>query len=248
MKSSLSVRRVVGVMLLVAAVGACASAATTVRRQQPGRHAVGSRDAAAGADRADDPGGDVGRRGQRLRRQRGRRRHGDRRRARRGLRGYIECLAAGGAAGRYAYDIELRTGLVVDWSLESTRRRSQRAQRRLLAPLPRRPDEPVRSGQPAGRRPRRTPRDSIAACVDPISPEAAANLPAAITVGTTGETTSVGELQLDPAALDPESLGSSPADTTRSARASPRWAPNGGRSVDPFTLSQRARSVGAIVV
>ena len=64
--------------------------------------------------------------------------------------------------------------------------------------------------------------DSIAACIEPISPEAAANLPAEVTIGTTGETTTIGELQLDPAALDPESLGAEPGGhRRRSARASP---------------------------
>ena len=55
--------------------------------------------------------------------------------------------------------------------------------------------------------------DSIAACIDPISPQAAANVPEEVTIGTADETTSVGELQLDPAALDPETLGASPEDT-----------------------------------
>ena len=50
--------------------------------------------------------------------------------------GYIECLAAGGASGRYAYDIELRTGLVVEWivdDVDPATPRSRRPQRRLLA-------------------------------------------------------------------------------------------------------------------
>jgi hypothetical protein len=51
---------------------------------------------------------------------------------------------------------------------------------------------------------------SIAACIEPISPQAAANLPAEVTIGTTGETTTIGELQLDPAALDPDMLAANP--------------------------------------
>ena len=38
------------------------------------------------------------------------------------------------------------------------------------------------------------------------------NLPEAISVGTAGEAPSVGELQLEPGALDPEALGADPAD------------------------------------
>jgi hypothetical protein len=126
---------------------------------------------------------------------------------------YIRCLAAGGAAGRYAYDVELRTGLAVDWSLDidPTVDRdvlSATCSRRYLGDLTRRyqTDNPPPDDLAARQ------RASIAACVAAVSPQAAANLPDAIAVGTAGEAPSVGELQLDPGALDPEALGADPAD------------------------------------
>ena len=127
--------------------------------------------------------------------------------------GYIECLAAGGGAGRYAYDVELRTGLAVDWSLDvdpSVDRDvlSAACSRRFLDDLTRRfqTDNPPPDDLAARQ------RASIVSCVAAVSPEAADNLPEAISVGTAGEVASVGELQLDPAALDPEALGADPAD------------------------------------
>jgi hypothetical protein len=127
--------------------------------------------------------------------------------------GYIACLADGGAAGRYAYDVELRTGLAVDWSPEagpSVDRDvlSAACSRRYLGDLTRRfhNDSPPPDDLAARQ------RASIAACVAAVSPEAAANLPEAISVGTSGDAASVGELQLDPGALDPEALGADPAD------------------------------------
>jgi hypothetical protein len=128
---------------------------------------------------------------------------------------YVACLVEGGGAGRYAFDIELRTGLTVEWAEDDGSADVDRnvlsasCSRRHLGDLTRRFD---RANPPAddldGRR-----SDSIAACIEPISPQAAANLPAEVTIGTTGETTTIGELQLDPAALDPVTLGSSPEDT-----------------------------------
>ncbi len=128
---------------------------------------------------------------------------------------HVTCLVDGGGTGRYAYDIELRTGLTVEWAEDDGSADVDRnvlsasCSRRHLGDLTNRFD---RVNPPAddldGRR-----SASIAACIEPISPTAAANLPAEVTIGTTGETTTIGELQLDPAALDPESLGSSPEDT-----------------------------------
>ena len=129
---------------------------------------------------------------------------------------YVDCLVEGGAVGRYAYGIELHTGLVVEWvevgeSPPDVERNvlSAGCSRRHLGDLTSRFE---RANPPDDNLDERR-SDSIAACIEPISPEAAANLPAEVTIGTTGETTTIGELQLDPAALDPESLGSSPADT-----------------------------------
>jgi hypothetical protein len=125
---------------------------------------------------------------------------------------YIDCLAAGGGSGRYAYDIELRTGLVVEWSDDTPDdvdrdALSAACSARYLGDLTRRFDRANPVEDLAGRQ-----RASIAECVTAVSPEAAANLPASISVGTAGEASSLTELQLDPAALDPETLGADPAD------------------------------------
>jgi hypothetical protein len=128
---------------------------------------------------------------------------------------YVACLVEGGGSGRYAYAIELQSGLVVEWAEDGGSADVDRnvlsagCSRRHLGDLTRLFGRANPPGDDLdGRR-----SASIAACIEPISPQAAANLPAEVTIGTTGETTTVGELQLDPAALDPESLGSSPEDT-----------------------------------
>jgi len=127
---------------------------------------------------------------------------------------YVVCLVEGGGAGRYAYDIELRTGLVVEWVDDGE---SPDVDRNLLsASCSRSHLGDLTSwfdrANPPGDDLDARRSDSIAACIEPISPRAAANLPAEVTIGTTGETTTLGELQLDPASLDPESLGQSPED------------------------------------
>jgi hypothetical protein len=128
---------------------------------------------------------------------------------------YVACLVAGGGSGRYSYDIELQTGLTLEWAEDNS---SAGFDRNVLsASCSRRHLGDLTNGFDRANPP---PDDldarrsaSIAACIEPISPTAAANLPAEVTVGTTGETTTIGELQLDPAALDPATLGSSPEDT-----------------------------------
>jgi hypothetical protein len=132
---------------------------------------------------------------------------------------YIECLAEGGGSGRYAHDIELRTGLVVEWNVDDVDGGDAGAvdrdvlgascSRRYLGDLTRRfelanpPADDLADRQ----------RASIAKCIQAVSPEAAANLPAEISVGTAGDASSLSELQLDPAALDPASLGADADDT-----------------------------------
>ncbi len=125
-------------------------------------------------------------------------------------RRYVECLADGGGVGRYAYDIDLRTGLVIDWIVDEDDPAaidrdvlSASCSRRHLGDLTRRFEQQNPAPDDLAAR----QRASIVTCVEAVSPEAAANLPAAISVGTAGEASSLGELQLDPAALDPESLG-----------------------------------------
>jgi hypothetical protein len=121
--------------------------------------------------------------------------------------GFLACLADGGGVGRYAYDVELRTGLALDWSVEDDgvdrALLDTSCSRRYLGGLARRfeADNPPPDDL-AGRQ-----RANLAACIERVSPTAAANLPAQIAVGTAGEASSLGELQLDPSSLDPESLG-----------------------------------------
>jgi hypothetical protein len=128
---------------------------------------------------------------------------------------YIDCLAAGGGAGRYAYDVELRTGLAVEWATGADGDGDldrdvlgASCSRQYLGGLTRRFD--LANPPPDDLADRQ--RASIASCIEPVSPEAAANLPAEIAIGTAGEASSVGELQLDPAALDPATLGADEAD------------------------------------
>ena len=107
------------------------------------------------------------------------------------------------------------SGLVVEWAEDDG---SSDVDRNVLSAScsrasARRPDAAVRPCQPAGDDLDGRRSDSIAACIEPMSPQAAANLPAEVTIGTAGETTTIGELQLDPAALDPETLGASPENT-----------------------------------
>ena len=129
---------------------------------------------------------------------------------------YVGCLADGGGAGRYAYDIELRTGLVVEWTITEDDPTdldrnvlSATCSARYLGTL----TSDFERANPAAEDLDSRRSDSIAACIEPISPEAAANVPAEVTIGTADGTTNIGELQLDPASLDPETLGASPEDT-----------------------------------
>jgi hypothetical protein len=128
---------------------------------------------------------------------------------------HVACLVEGGGSGRYAFDIELQTGLTVEWAEDDGTADVDRnvlaasCSRRHLGDLTRRFE---RANPPADDLDSRRSA-SIAACIEPISPQAAANLPAEVTIGTAGEVTTIGEMQLDPAALDPESLESSPEAT-----------------------------------
>jgi hypothetical protein len=127
---------------------------------------------------------------------------------------YVECLAGGGGSGRYAFDVELRTGLVVDWNVDDEPAALDRdvlsadCSRRFLGDLTRR----FESGEPVPDDLAARQHTSIAACVEAVSPTAAANLPAQISVGTGGEAVSLSELQIDPVTLDPATLGSNPDD------------------------------------
>ena len=128
---------------------------------------------------------------------------------------YVECLTSGGGVGRYAYDIDLRTGLVVEWIVDEDDPAAidrdvlgASCSRRHLGDLTRRFEQQNPAPDDLAAR----QRQSIVTCVQAVSPQAAANLPAAISVGTAGDASSLSELQLDPAALDPESLGADAED------------------------------------
>lgn len=127
--------------------------------------------------------------------------------------GYVGCLGDGGGSGRYAYDVALRTGLAIDWAEEASGDVDRDVlaagcSERFLGDLARR----HRAAAPPAEDLAERQRASVAACVEAVSPRAAANLPEQITIGTAGDAASVGELQLDPATLDPESLGADEAD------------------------------------
>jgi hypothetical protein len=128
---------------------------------------------------------------------------------------YVECLVEGGGSGRYAYDIDLRTGLVIGWNLDGDD--DDGVDRDLLSAGCSRQHLGELTWQFGAANPpsddlAARQRASIAACIEAVSPAAAANLPAEISVGTGGDASSLSELQLDPAALDPASLGADAED------------------------------------
>ena len=145
------------------------------------------------------------------------------------------------AAGRYAYDIELRTGLVVEWvgataSRPDVDRNVLSAE--LLTPPPRRPDEQVRTGQPAGDDLDARRSDSIAACIEPISP-AGRRQPSGRGHhrhrGRDDDASASCSSTRRPSTRSRS--GRAPRTPPRSARASPRSAPSGAPSASPHHAS-----------
>jgi hypothetical protein len=159
---------------------------------------------------------------------------------------HVACLVEGGGSGRYAFDIELQTGLTVEWAEDDESDDIDRnvlaasCSRRHLGDLTRRFD---RANPPADDLDARRSA-SIAACIEPISPQAAANLPAEVTIGTTGDD-------------DHRRAATRPRRPCPGhARCEPRCNRSGERlhrrdrhRVAPVRLTlQRVRRVGAIVV
>ncbi len=118
---------------------------------------------------------------------------------------YIECVADGGGAGIYAFDLDLLV-MLHEWSLPSTAARNAAASlhascsRDFLGDLfPRYKATNPGDADLAARQ-----RERLGACVAAIDPTAAANIPDAIPVDTTGAGATGEDLQLDPTALNPD--------------------------------------------
>ena len=119
---------------------------------------------------------------------------------------FIDCLANGGAAGIYAFDLSLRVAYS-EWSIAGDAANSN-DQARLQATcsrdflgdlIPRYNEANPPDPDLATRR-----RDSIVDCVAAIDPDIAASIPDEVTVDTVVGGASVGELQLDAAGLGAE--------------------------------------------
>lgn len=125
---------------------------------------------------------------------------------------YIDCLADGGASGRYAYDIELQVGLTIDWQLAGDDGQGRASNtldigcsdsylgtiaNRYFASAPR-PDD-LQDRQ----------HDSIAECVEAIDPAVAGEVPDDITTDTSVDGVYIDEVQVDLAFL-----GATPEDAS----------------------------------
>lgn len=112
---------------------------------------------------------------------------------------YIRCLADGGGSGRYAYDIELRIPLTLDWTIDPDESGGLTANglaatcaRDFLDDLVDR----FEAGSPPPDDLAARQLDNLAACVTRFSPDAAAALPDAVTLDTTGTLPLIDDLQL----------------------------------------------------
>jgi hypothetical protein len=116
---------------------------------------------------------------------------------------YIDCLAEGGAAGIYAFDLSLRVAFS-DWAMADARADpddhavlSATCSRDFLGDLIPRYNE---ANPPASDLADRQ-RDSVAACIREIDPDIADAIPDVVTLDTTGAGAYLGDLQLDVTAL-----------------------------------------------
>lgn len=124
-----------------------------------------------------------------------------------GYQRFITCLADGGAAGLYAYDIDLHVGLAADWSLPSASAGANDAasleascSRDYLGDL----IERFYDANPAPPDLAERQRASVVTCVEAVDPNLADAIPGALTVDTTGTGAFVGDLQLDPTSIGAE--------------------------------------------
>lgn len=127
----------------------------------------------------------------------------------RAYRAYVDCLAANGGEGFLAFDIELRSGLNVIWQLVGPDGRMMAdtlgveaaCSETFLGDLTRRFDQNTPRAPDLGAR----QRAAVIACIEPLSPEAAAAFPAEITADAAEEAATLDELL-----LSPELLGAAP--------------------------------------
>lgn len=124
-----------------------------------------------------------------------------------GYQRFIACLADGGAAGIYAYDIGLHVGLAADWSLARETADANDAAsleascaRDFLGDLIARYDE----ANPAPPDLAQHQRDNVVACVSAVNPTVADAIPDVMSLDTTGAGANALDLQLDPASLGAE--------------------------------------------
>jgi len=119
---------------------------------------------------------------------------------------FIDCLAEGGAAGLYAYDIDLRVGLAADWSLAADAAENDAESLRVMcsrAYLGGLIDRYYDANPPPDDLAERQ-RASVVECVSAVNPDLVASIPDVVTVDTSGTGAFVGDLQLDPASVGAE--------------------------------------------
>ncbi len=126
---------------------------------------------------------------------------------------YIDCLADGGAAGIYAFDLSLRV-VYSDWSLPEAEadandqaELSATCSRDFVGNLIVRYNE----ANPPAPDLAESQRASLVACIEAIDPDVAARVPDVVTFDTTGEGVYVGDLQLDVAEALRADAGQAPA-------------------------------------
>jgi len=124
-----------------------------------------------------------------------------------GYERFIACLVDGGAAGLYAYDIDLHVGLAADWSLPSATAGANDAasleascSRDYLGDL----IERFYDANPAPADLAERQRAGVVACVAAVDPNLADAIPGALTVDTTGSGANAVDLQLDPTSIGAE--------------------------------------------
>ena len=126
---------------------------------------------------------------------------------------YIDCLADGGAAGIYAFDLALRVAYS-DWSLpEAQSDANDQAELSATCSRDFLGDLIVRYNEANPPEPdlAESQRASLVACIEAIDPDVAARVPDVVTLDTTGEGAYVGDLQLDVAEALRADAGQAPA-------------------------------------
>jgi hypothetical protein len=156
---------------------------------------------------------------------------------------FVTCLDDGGGYGRFAFDVGLRTGLVVDWSINpddpdaaaDVDELGTACSQRFLGDL----TELYNAANPPGEAYLDDVRNSVIACLETVSPTAAANFPDSVSVDTTGSAASVAELQLSAVGLLGEDASSTEASAVNACIASlgAAWRDFGEAPPPPPTTS-----------